>query len=157
MKSVLFICTANICRSPIAEGLMSSKVKGENGGWLVVSAGTWAINGEPAAINSQKTMQEMEIDIRGHRSRLVTKEMMGNFNLILTMEKGHKEALRVEFPEYAHRIFLLSEMVGKKFDIADPIGGPMVDFRETANEINQIITVGFNRIETLAAESLFES
>ena len=157
MRSVLFVCTANICRSPMAEGLMKHKVLNKNEEWFVGSAGTWAINGEPAALNSQRAMQEMEIDIRSHRSRLVTRELLDSYQLVLTMESGHKEALRVEFPEYASRIYLLSEMVGKKFDIADPIGGPMVDFRETANEIDRIIMDGFKKIEILSGESLLES
>jgi protein-tyrosine phosphatase len=70
-------------------------------------------------------MKTMGLDTSGHRSRRVTGEMMADFDLILTMEAGHKEALLVEFPELAGRIYMLSEMVGDRRDIADPIGGPL--------------------------------
>ena len=151
MNSVLFICTANICRSPIAMGLLRAKVAGTGENWRIESAGTWAIDGAPAAVNSQLVLAEMGIDISNHRSRMVREKMLGEFNLILTMERGHKEALRIEFPQYRDRIYLLSEMVGGIFDIHDPIGRPLDEFRDTALEINQILDEGFERILELSA------
>jgi len=82
---------------------------------------------------------------------MVTRELLQSFNLILTMEEGQKEALQIEFPELAHRVYLLSEMIGLTFNIADPVGGDLQDYRVTADEIEQIITDGFETISQLAA------
>ena len=77
--------------------------------------------------------------------------MVQDFNLILTMESNHREALLYAFPQFTSKIFMLSQMVGKKSDIADPIGGRLVEFEHTAQEIEQILNKGFVRIRKLAA------
>ena len=133
-------------------GLMRKLVQASGSDWRVESSGTWAINGEPAAINTQKVLEARGIDIRSYRSRLITRELMRQFNLILTMERGHKEALSIEFPDLAGRVHLLSEMVGDVYDINDPIGGPLVDFQDTAKEIDQIFSDGFEKIEALSED-----
>ena len=131
-------------------GLLQDRVKTDASDWLVESAGTWAFNGDPAALNSQLVMAERDIDISSHRSRRVGEELLAEFELILTMEYGHKEALRFEFPEHAHRIFTLSDMVGGGFDIHDPIGSPLVDFQDTADELAALIVEGFEKISELS-------
>jgi len=153
MPSVLIVCTANICRSPIAMAILRSKVTQEPGKWRVESAGTWALEGEPAALGSQKVLAERGLDVSDHRARSVDLGLMSNFNLILTMEMGHKEAIQIEFPELVERVFMLSEMIEKEYDIHDPIGGPLIDFRETADELERIINEGFEKIVQLAQDT----
>lgn len=152
MLSVLFVCTANICRSPMAEGLFKQKLaqKSELSNWTVESAGTWAQGGLPAADKGVYLLQQMGINIRDHQSRCVKKPMIESFNLILTMEQGQKEALQIEFPECEDRIFLLSEMVGTVQEIEDPIGGELQDYKATIKEIDQILTDGYEKISQLA-------
>ena len=152
MYSVLFVCTANICRSPMAMGLWQDMIKDRADEWIVESAGTWAPEGEPAAQRTQLVLQELGIDLRDHRSRQVNQQMLSQFNLILVMERGHKEALRVEFPEIAKNVYLLSEMIGANFEIQDPIGMSMAEFLLTRNEISEILTAGSKKIHTLAGE-----
>ena len=77
--------------------------------WQVESAGTWALEGQSAADGSQTVMIERGLDISDHLSKGVSRELLQSFDLILTMEWGHKEALRTEFPEIASRIHLLSD------------------------------------------------
>lgn len=149
---VLFVCTANICRSPMAMGLLRSLVSEESELWQIDSAGTWAQEGLPAARNTQHILERMSFPISSHRSRTVTLEMLKSYNLILTMERGHKEALRVEFPGLADRIYMLSEMIGASYDIEDPIGGPLVEFEEMASEVERILEEGLGKIRSLAKE-----
>jgi protein-tyrosine-phosphatase len=134
----------------MAMGLFRDKVKDGPGDWKIGSAGTWAVEGEPAIGFVQKLLLQKGIDIREHRSAQVTIELLNQYNLILTMEKGHKEGLRIEFPEIAGRIYLLSEMVGQIFDIPDPVGGPPAEYDSTLREIVQLLTKGFDRINLLA-------
>jgi protein-tyrosine-phosphatase len=156
MYSVLFVCTANVARSPVAEGLFVSLVeeRNEKQKWLVDSAGTWAVHGQTAAINSRLVLQQRGIDFTEHLSKVVTRELISQFNLILTMEIGHKEALRLEFPEAGDRIYLLSEMVGLIQDVHDPIGGNIQEFQEVADLIEGWLTNGYEQIRELAAGSV---
>ena len=68
------------------------------------------------------------------------------------MERGHKEALRAAFPEYASRVYLLWEMADQMREVVDPIGRSLVDYEDTANEIEMIFDLGWERICQLAAD-----
>jgi protein-tyrosine-phosphatase len=150
MRSVLIICTANQCRSPMAMALLRSKTGESPGEWKIESAGTWAVEGAPANQKTQQVLAELGLDLRDHKSRMVTGEMLAAFNLILVMEPGHKEALEIEFPAAANRVFLLSEMIGLSFTITDPVGGEIEGYRATAREIDHILTEGLEKINILA-------
>lgn len=148
--SVLFVCTANICRSPMAQGLFLAKVKDQQAVWRIASAGTYAQAGFPAAQNTLEVLRERDIDLSNHRSQWISENLMQEYRLILTMEQDHKEMLQYAFPQHANRVFLLSEMAGEYRDIEDPIGKSLYAFQETAGEIEAILTRGFERIQALA-------
>ena len=150
MHSILFVCTANQCRSPMAEGLLRLRVGIDNPDWQIASAGTWANDGTPASRNSVLVLKELGYDLETHRSRSINKELVDSHRLVLVMERGHKEAMRIEFPQAAGRIFLLSEMIDKVFDIDDPVGSPLADYQATAREIDLILEQGFDRIDQLS-------
>ena len=148
MPAILFVCTANICRSPMASAIFNEMLK-ENqasGEWQVESAGTWALDGQSVADGSQSVMGERGLDISDHRSISVSEELLQSFDLILTMEWGHKEALRTEFPEIANRIHLLSEMANQTGNVDDPYGGPISGYEETASEIEELLEAGYEKI-----------
>jgi protein-tyrosine-phosphatase len=153
MNSVLFICSANICRSPLAMGLLCLMVKDISDQWKIESAGVWDMGEQQVASNTQLVLKERGIELNNHTSRTVTGTMLSEFNLVLVMEDIHKEVLKLAFPEYTDRIFMLSEMVGEIFDIVDPIGGALADFEETALEMERILTEGFEKISILTADN----
>ena len=155
MPRILFVCTANICRSPMAGALfrMIAAEKGVEGDWLIDTAGTWGREGMNASEGAQAVMQARGIDLSNHRSRIVNRGIIEAADLVLTMESGHKEALQVEYPDLASRIYLLSEMAGGSAEISDPIGGPLSNYEETAREIERILREGFRRIERLAGSA----
>ncbi|MEA2008140.1 MAG: hypothetical protein U9O54_03390 [Chloroflexota bacterium] len=141
MTKILFVCTANICRSPMAEGLFRQQVRNMDSPhrWRMASAGTWTKGGYPADKVVLKLLAEIGIDMRGHRSREVSERLLMVSDVVLVMEASHKEALRAEFPDHAAKIFLLSELAGKTQDVIDPVGGPLVDYRATLTEIKSYL------------------
>jgi protein-tyrosine-phosphatase len=159
MPKILFVCTANICRSPMAGALfrliVDEKGVGEN--WQIETAGTWGREGMAASEGAQAVMLRSGIDLGSHRSRIIDRGIIEKADLVLTMERGHKEALQVEYPDLAGRIYLLSEMAGESAEISDPIGGPLSGYEDTAQEIERILREGFHRIERLAGSSDLES
>jgi protein-tyrosine-phosphatase len=159
MPSVLFICTANICRSPMALGLFKQKIASDPdvSSWKIDSAGTWAPEGEPASGMSQRLLKNRGIDIQDHQSKSVTLELLRSYNLILTMERGHKEALRTEFPEIKGRVFMISEMIGQSSDIQDPYSGTVDDYLAALQEIERILDQGFEKIRSLAQDCVDET
>jgi protein-tyrosine phosphatase len=133
----------------MAMGLWQKKVKSDPR-WRVESAGSWSIEGVPAAENTIVVLTRRGIDLHKHRSRGVSRELLAQFDLILVMETGHKEAISIEFPEFKSKVFLLSEMVGEQYNIQDPVGGSLEDFEATAQEFEQIFERGYARIVQLA-------
>lgn len=155
MKSILFVCTANVCRSPMASAIFKRILENKQdlANWRVESAGTWAVEGQPASTGSQQVMKEWGMDISDHRSRMVDLEMLASFDLILTMESGHKEALRAEFMDFSERVYLLSEMIYQTHDVADPMGRPYSEYEKTAQEIERLLSTGFERIQELVKKN----
>ena len=150
-RSILFVCTANQCRSPMAEAILRDYLTRMNPktDWKVKSAGTWAENGKPATTFGIKAMADRGLVTSGHLSQPVTQELLDQFDLILTMETGHKEAIQIEFPETAHKVFLLSEMSDEIVSIKDPVGGSFEDYLNTAREIEGWIVKGIPKIFNL--------
>jgi protein-tyrosine phosphatase len=120
-------------------------------GWRVESAGTWTQDGIPPSQGAVSEMAYWGLDITAHRSRVVTRDLLVPFDLILTMEEGHKEGLQIDFPEIADRVFLLSEMSGDVRNVDDPIGAGPEEYRRAAEEIDDLIDRGYTRIVELAS------
>jgi protein-tyrosine-phosphatase len=152
MSVILFVCTGNLCRSPMAAGLLRKRLAEEGLGGLyqVVSAGVWATDGQPASDNAIAVMAERGIDISDHTACSVTAGDVAAADVILVMGREHAQILRNTWLQYAWKIHRLSEMVGKRQDIQDPYGGPIEEYRACADVIADIIDRGVQRILELA-------
>jgi protein-tyrosine phosphatase len=120
------------------------------GEWDIASAGTWTGKGRGAMPLTLQVLGEQGLDMRGHRSQPVDWPLIYQYRLILVMEQGHKEALHAEFPQARDRIFLLSEMSGPGYSVADPVRGGLADYRHTLAEIADLLVRGAECIQTLA-------
>lgn len=149
MPSVLFVCTVNRFRSPLAAALFQKIIQNNDAtdDWVVGSAGTWAIPGLPVIPAVTKFANAHGLDLSLHRSKIVNNKMLSAYDLILVMEAGHKEALQNEFPLCQEHVFLLSQIVDDRiYDIPDLIDS--VD--EVGLNLSELIYSGFDNICNLA-------
>lgn len=141
MKTVLFVCTGNICRSPMAAALFRHRI-GNEMQWEACSAGTYAGAGFPASSNAVEAMHELGIDLEGHRSQPLTAELVQQVDLIVTMAAGHRFEILRDFPEVGNRVFLIKSFGTSKVpaDISDPFGGSLNIYRKIRDEIDQALS-----------------
>jgi RpiB/LacA/LacB family sugar-phosphate isomerase len=140
MKTILFVCTGNVCRSPMAEGLFRHAIKGR-GDFCALSAGVGAIDGQPPSAYAVEALRQLGIDISQHRSRMLTSELANQADYIFGMTHGHVDAINLLYPQAAEKTFLLREFddtldVFEK-DISDPIGGSLDVYLECRDQIEQ--------------------
>jgi protein-tyrosine phosphatase len=121
--------------------------------WQVSSAGVWAAEGQPASAHSVEEMAQRGLDLSAHQARSVTRQRMEAADLVLAMTRHHAEALEAAFPDHAHKVHMLSKMVGQEYDIYDPYGGPRLEYAHVARELEELVEAGFQRIITIAEEN----
>lgn len=144
IKSILFVCSGNTCRSPMAQAMAETMFREADSGLeaiKVMSAGIAAVNGQPASANAIEVMREMGMDISRHRSRELNAELVAQADLILTMTLQHKRHVLMMFPESYDKVFTLKEYADcGSSDIPDPFGGSLEDYKESADEIRRVLS-----------------
>lgn len=148
MHTILFVCSANRYRSPIAAYWMKHLLNMKNPKdetWSITSAGTWTLDGYPATKEAIQKANELGMDLSSHRSKIITTDMMETSDIIIVMESGHKESLITEFPSMKNKIFTFSEVTtGASFDIPDPVLNPLAN--NVAVEICELLSDHYQKI-----------
>ncbi len=147
--TILFVCTGNVCRSPMAAALFNARARrlGEEDQYFARSAGTWALENQPASGYAFTVMAERGIDLAGHRGHTVTRQDLAGADVVIVMTKSHRDALAAEFPQARPKLHLMSELHGREYDIADPYGGSLVEYAYTAQELENLIQDGYDIIK----------
>src|SRR5437764_426525 len=140
MKTVLFVCTGNGCRSPMAEGIFRHAVE-SRGNYRVLSAGLGAAEGQPPSSYAVQATRELGIDISGQRSRLLTPELIQQADYIFGMTHSHIDTVMLLYPQAAEKTFMLREFDETldlfEKDISDPIGGSYDVYLSCRDQIEQ--------------------
>jgi len=140
MKTFLFICTGNICRSPMAEGLFRHATQGRTD-YRAISAGLGAADGLPPSAYSVQAMRELGVDISRQRSQMLTADLIKQADFILGMTHSHVDTITLLYPQAAEKTFLLREfdetLDPYEKDISDPIGGSYDVYLNCRDQIEQ--------------------
>jgi protein-tyrosine-phosphatase len=124
--NILFVCTANTCRSPMAAVLFRHALAAESDplrSLVVESAGISAMSGYPAATNADQAMRKVGLSLQSHRSTALTQEMLDRAFAVFCMTESHRAVIGVQFERAPERLFLMREFVaGGDRDLPDPFG-----------------------------------
>lgn len=141
---IVIVCTANICRSPMAEGLLAHALSGQPNplkNLKVVSAGVAARPDERVSENSVVSLKKVGIDISSHRARPLTQEMLDQALAVLVMTQGHRAMIELQAEPVPKNLHLFREFMPETAvkEIADPFGGPLKLYELSRDEMVEAI------------------
>ena len=142
--TVLVICTANVCRSPMAAGLLQHALAAQAEplrSLRVVSAGIAARNGEPVSENSVIALRKVGIDISKHVSQPLTQELLDQARIVICMTEAHRTMIQIQADPPPKHIYLVREFLpdGANREIPDPYGGPLSLYELCRDEMVEAI------------------
>ena len=150
LRKVLFVCRANVCRSPMAEAILNARAEDGGLAYRAASAGVAALVGEEMAPNSRAALEEVGIYAGGHRARQVGEAMLEEADLVLAMSWRQVEALRRRFRNPPSRVYTLPEYAlgaPSEDGIPDPYGLTMTAFRASVRQLLECVDGLMERLE----------
>lgn len=161
MTSILFVCTANQIRSPLASAIFKKFLDEEvklPQEWQIDSAGVWARPNLAPEPNAIAFAADLEIDLTEYRSKQINERLLKAFDMIIVMEKGQKESICYEYPEIEYKVFLFTEFGEHPYDFPDPHGMPPEKYRGVLVDLYTIIAKNYpsiiRRAENLSSNSI---
>lgn len=158
---ILFVCTGNTCRSPMAANLMQSFIQKRQLDWSVSSAGLFVEPGAPMASQAQAALAELGLEVGPHQAQPVTQALMDEADVVLTMTGSHAEQLRRQFPHATGKIYpfahfavgtcgdkpdLQDDALTVGYDIPDPFGGPKDTYDRCAKHLQGLTERAVERL-----------
>lgn len=160
---ILFVCTGNTCRSPMAAAFTRVKLAERGLPWSVQSAGVSAGPGLPMSPQAVQVLKRHHID-GVHQSQPLDAALVADADVILTMTGAHKGLLLSQFPQAADKAFELLRYISDeegaqagRYDIVDPFGGSVEDYEVCARELNQAIDRLLDKLEAKVEIDRLES
>jgi len=145
--NIIFVCTGNTCRSPMAEGFMKKLTSDDKTDYKISSRGIAVMGNTPASENSVLASAEYGVDISSHVSSQLSGDGVKNAGIIVTVTQNHAELIKTAFPEYAQKVHSASEITGEP-GISDPYGGSLEIYQKCAGQIMDLCRILYEKIRS---------
>lgn len=149
MKKIMFICTGNICRSAMADGLMKKLVKDNNKEIAVYSCGIFAEDGDMPTFNAIEAIKEYDVDLKLHRATNIRNSKIEDMDIILCATVSHKNNVINMYPNLKDKIFTIKEYADydkNDLDIPDPWGYDIETYKFCASTISKCLNKIIDKI-----------